>query len=335
MVPRVLFLALLFGLIILIPPGGARVPLTAGGNTHIANAFSIDDPAKTYIMYGIIENASDAAYFRFSLNTGDQLDLSLTNAGPLDPVPDLVILSPGITGEAAQVTAGLEAPAGYDTLLVTGHAPATAEYEPFPPAATYEVASYSREIRNPGIYYVAIVSRKNETHYSFSSGYKEEFSPSEWVLMPASTIGTHIWEGQPVLSVLAPFMAIVFMSIIVIGRREQRKGSRPGPGFWLATVSGITYLGGAALTLVQMFRVFQITGVPPSAAITIFFAAVPVVLGIFTLRLARGPGPHSIRDRIALLLIGVIGLVFWAGLLIGPACALIAALVPGRREVDP
>ena len=133
MVPRVLFLALLFGLIILIPPSGAQVPLAVGGNTHIANAFSIDDPVKTYIMYGIIENASDSAYFRFSLNTGDQLDLSLMNAGPRDPVPEMVILSPGITGEAAQVTVGLEAPAGYDTLLVTGHAPATAEYEPFTP----------------------------------------------------------------------------------------------------------------------------------------------------------------------------------------------------------
>jgi hypothetical protein len=198
------------------------------------------------------------------------------------------------------------------------------------------VASYSRVIRNPGVYYVTIVSQKNETHYSLSSGYKEESSPREWVLIPVSSIYTHIWEGQPVLSILAPFLAIVIIGIIVIARREQRKGSRPGPGLWLATVSGITYLGGAALTLAQMLRVFQITGgVPPSAAITMLFAAIPVVLGIFTLRLARGPGPHTIRDRIALLLIGVIGLVFWAGLIIGPACALIAAVVPGRREVTP
>ena len=174
----------------------------------------------------------------------------------------MVIMSPGITGASTQVTAGLEVPAGYDTLLVTGHAPATAEYEPFTPAATYEVASYSRVVRNPGVYYVAIVSQKNETHYSLSSGYKEEFSPSEWVLIPVSTISTHIWEGQPVLSVLAPFMAIVFMGIIVTARREQRKGSRPGPGVLACHGrQALLYLGGAALTLVQMFRVFQITGV--------------------------------------------------------------------------
>ena len=121
-----------------------------------------------------------------------------------------------------------------------------------------------------------------------------------------------------------------FIGIIVIARREQRKGSRPGPGSGLPQ-SRHHVPGRGGTYLVQMFRVFQITGVPPSAAITMLFAAIPVVLGIITLRLARGPGPHTIRDRIALLLIGVIGLVFWAGLIIGPACALIAALVPGER----
>ena len=191
--------------------------------------------------------------------------------------------APGTTGTSANVTAGIEVPPGYNTLLVTGHAPATAEYEPFTPAAIYEVASYSGVVRNPRSILCCYCQPEERNSLQLSSGYKEEFLPSEWVLIPVSTIGTHIWEGQPALSILAPFLAIVIMGIIVIARREQRKGSRPGPIFWLVTVVGITYLGGAALTIVQMFRVFQITGVPPAAVITIFFAVVPVVLGIFTL----------------------------------------------------
>lgn len=335
MFSKVLFLALLLCLMFLTPLAGALVPLGAGGNTHIENAFSIDDPAKTYIIYGNLENASDTAYFRYSLNTGDNLDLSLMVVGPQDPVPNMVILIPGITGTTTNVSAEVETPAGYDTLLVTGHAPAMAEYEPFTPAAIYKVATYSEAVRNPGVYYVAIVSQKNGTHYSLSSGYKEEFSLMEWVLIPVSTINTRLWEDQPALTILAPFFALIILGIIVIARREQRKGSRPGPVFWLATVAGLTYLGGAAMTTIQMFRVFQNTGIPPAAAITIIFAAVPVMLGIFTLRIARRPVPYSFRDRISLLLIGMLGLAFWAGLIIGPVCALISALVPARIQDTP
>ncbi|MGA2918894.1 MAG: hypothetical protein ABSE13_10145 [Methanoregula sp.] len=335
MFPRVLFLALLFCLMLCVMPVGARVPLGAGENTNLTTAFSIDDPAKTYVIYGILENAGDAAYFRCSLKAGDRLDLSLMNAGSQSPVPAMVILSPGTTGTHTNVSPGIEVPAGYDALLVTGHAPTTADYEPFTPAPIYEVASYSAQARTPGIYYVVIVSKENETYYSLASGYKEEFSPSEWVLVPVSTISTHLWEDQPLLSILAPFLAVVILGIIVTARREQRKEARAGLVFWLATLAGMLYLGGAALTFVQMFRVIQVTGIQPAVAITLIFAAVPAVLGIIALRLVRRPVPYSRRDRISLLFIGGLGLVFWAGLIIGPVCAMIAALVPDRIRGAP
>ena len=335
MFPRVLFMALLFGLMVFIVPACAHVPLGASGNTNPATAFSIDDPAKTYAIYGHLDNAGDTAYFRFSLTSGDRLDLSLMNTGPQSPVPDMVILSPGSTGINTNISPNLEIPAGYDAFLVAGHAPGMAEYEPFTPAAIYEVASYSAVVRTPGIYYVAVVSKENDTHYSLAPGYKEEFSPSEWVLVPVSTINTHIWENQPVLSILAPFLAIVILGVILIARREQRKGLQAGPVFWLASIAGLMYLGGSALTVVQMFRALQITGLQPAVTITLIFAAIPAVLGIFALRLARRPAPLSHRDRISLFIIGGLGLIFWAGLVIGPVCAIIAVLVPDRFQNRP
>jgi hypothetical protein len=332
MFPRMYFLVLLLGLMVFVIPAGAHVPLGVAGNTDLKTAFSIDDPSKTYVIYGILENTGDTAYYRFSLKAGDRLDLSLTNAGPLSPVPDMIILSPGVAGKHAKVSSINEIPAGYDALLVNGHASVPVEYEPFTPAAVYEVASYSSVIQTPGIYYVAIVSKENDTHYSFAPGYKEEFSPSEWVLVPVSTIRTHIWEDQSILAILAPFISVFILGIIVIARREHRKGSRTGTVFWLATLAGLLYLGGAALTLVQMFRVLQITGPQSLAIVTLIFAAVPAVLGIFALRLSRRPTPLSLRDRISLCTIAVLGFVFWAGLIIGPVCAMIAALVPDRTR---
>ena len=328
MFPRRYFFVLLLGLMLFGMSTGAHVPLGVEGNTNLKTAFSIDDPSKTYAIYGILENTGDMAYFRFFLKAGDRLDLTLMNAGPVNPVPDMVILSPGISAMHKNVSAFNEIPAGYNAVIVNGHAPPPAEYEPFTPAAIYKVASYSSLVQTPGIYYVAIVSNENDTHYSFAPGYNEEFSPSEWVLVPVSTIITHTWEGQPILTVLAPFIAVFILGIIVIARREHRKGSRTGMVFWLATLAGLLYLGGAALTLVQMLRVLQITGPQPLAIVTLIFAAVPAVLGIIALRLSRRPTPLSLRDRISLCTIAGLGFVFWAGLIIGPVCVMIAALIP-------
>jgi len=326
------FLVLLLGLMVFVMPAGAHVPLGAEGNTNLKTAFSIDDPAKTYAIYGILENTSDAAYFKFPLKTGDRLDLSLMNAEPQSPVPDMVIISPASSTKHTNVSAIAEVPDGYDTLTIKGHIPASDNYEPFTPEAMYEVASYSEVVHTPGIYYVAVIGKANDLHYSLASGYKEEFSPSEWVFIPVSTISTHIWEGQPILSIIAPLLAIVILGIILISRRENRHGSQAGAVFWLVTLAGLLYLGGAALTFVQMFRVLEITGPRSSAIVTLIFAVIPVVLGIFTLRLTRRPTHLSLRDRISLFFIAGLGFVFWAGLIIGPVCAIIAALVPDGEQ---
>ena len=61
---------------------------------------------------------------------------------------------------------------------------------------------------------------------------------------------------------------------------------------------------------------------------TLVFAFVQVVLGLWVLRIARSPPPRSLRNRIFLVLIGALGLVSWAGILIGPLIAFLAAAVP-------
>jgi uncharacterized membrane protein YqjE len=65
-------------------------------------------------------------------------------------------------------------------------------------------------------------------------------------------------------------------------------------------------------------------------SVTIIFAVIPIILGIWALRAARSPSPLTKKDRLSLGIIGVLGLVFWAGLIIGPVIAIIAALVPER-----
>ena len=112
----------------------------------------------------------------------------------------------------------------------------------------------------PGTYYVAVISPDDETRYSLAGGYLEEFTPDEWVLVPVNEISMHVWEGQSAVAVLAPLLAVIVFGLVLVARREHRKGTEPSLPFWLASCAGLFYLGGAAITLVQMGRALRLPG---------------------------------------------------------------------------
>ena len=322
-----LFLILLM---VIIFPVDSHVPISADNNNNLYSALFIENPLKSYVIYEHLHDAGDGGYYRFNLNSGDQLRLSLMTPGFDAPVPDIIVLSPGNSGSTTTLPQTIEIPQGYGAEVIKGQKPVTAEYEPFTPSAIFNVASYSKNITRPGSYYVAIVSPVDETQYSIAVGYLEEFSVSEWILVPVSVINTHIWEGQPLIAILAPFLTIMILGLILIARREQNKPIKKPRSFWLVTIAGLCYFGGASIVLVQMVRVLMVTGLSAGVIVTLILAFIPAILGVWILRIARSTFPLSKQNRFSLGIIGLLGLLFWAGLIIGPVIAFIAALVPER-----
>jgi hypothetical protein len=316
-------------LVILILPVNAHVPVSAGQKSNISTAFPVENPAKSYVMYGSLSNAGDVAYYEIPMHSGDHLVLSLLNNGYDKPVPDMIVMGPGIQSDPAGSPFTGEIPPGEGSIVIKGHPPLRAEYEPFGPGVTYEVANYSRVIDTAGTYYVAVVS-PGETHYRLAVGYLEEFTPAEWVLVPFSVIETRLSDGQSILEILAPFIGIVVIGFVLIGRRVQRQGRKPGIAFWFASVGGLLCLGGAAITFVQMLNAVNITGYTPGVFITLVFIVIPAALGLSALRIARQTGPRTLRHRAYLLIIGIAGILFWAGFVIGPVFAIVAAIIPDR-----
>ena len=283
----------------------AHVTVSADNNNNITAAFSVENPVKSYVFYGDLHHAGDVAYYRFSINSGDRLSLSLMMPGYDTPLPEMIVIGPANAAGQGSVPAQVTIPAGYAAEIISGQKPVHADYDPFSPGAVFEVANYSRQITVTGTYYVAVVSPADETRYSLAVGYLEEFTPAEWFLVPVNGISTHLWEGQSVVAVLAPFLAVVVLGLVLIARREHRKSHTPSLLFWLTTCAGLSYLGGAAITLVQMGRALRLTGLSSAVAVTLVFALVPVALGLWALRIARSPSPRSLRDRSSW---------FWSGL---------------------
>ena len=330
MIPRWLLPVFFIILMVITLPVDAHVPISADNNNDLTTALSMEKPTKSYAIYGHLHDAGDVGYYKFSLNTGDRLTLSLMTTGFDAPVPDIIVMSPGTSGNIEGLSLPVTVPLGYNAEVIKGQKPHKAEYEPFSPAAIFRVASYSKNITMPGTYYVSVISLAEDTQYSIAVGYLEEFSLFEWVIVPINLINTHLWEGQSIIAILTPFLAIFILGLILIARRERDNKIKKPLSFWLATIAGLCYLGGASIVLVQMVRVLRVTGPSAGVIITLIFALIPILLGIWALRIARSPSPQSKKDRVSLKIIGLLGLLFWAGLIFGPVIAFIAALVPER-----
>jgi hypothetical protein len=309
-------------------PVNAHVPVSADGNTDISTAVAIEKPTKSYVIYGHLRDTGQVAWYELHMNPGDRLVVSLMTPGYNAPVPDMIVMSPVTSLSFEGLHKQVSVPKGYSSQIIRGEEPHKAEYEPFGPSPVFEVISYSKEITAPGLYYLAVVSPADETRYSIGVGYVEEFTLSEWVLVPVSVISTHLWEGQSILAILTPFLAVVTLGFIVISRREKRKESPLTYCSWIATVAGLCYLGGSTITLVQMVRAIAITGPFPSVALTLVFAFIPLALGIWALRIGRSSSIRTRQNRTFLVLIGILGFVFWGGLIIGPVLAIGAAVLP-------
>jgi hypothetical protein len=94
-------------------------------------------------------------------------------------------------------------------------------------------------------------------------------------------------------------------------------------------ISGLLYLGGAAMTSLQIIHAVQVTGYTNEVILTLMFIAGPIILGIFAIREGiRQPRPDSLlKSGIKMVVIGVLGLLVWAGLIIGPVLALVSGVL--------
>jgi hypothetical protein len=146
-----------------------------------------------------------------------------------------------------------------------------------------------------------------------------------------------VWQGQPLPLVLLPIIGAVAGGAIWFGKRTDGIGLWPGA--WLLAVAGFSYIGSAILILAETVLAGLVTGPESAMMVTVFFAALPLIIGGLMVRnSARLTGPPSLGGRGLILLYGILGFVFWAGVIIGPVLAIAAACMPetplcrGNRE---
>lgn len=327
----------LVGLLLLAGTALAHVPEFPTDNDSPETAIDVPNPAKSWVFYDRVP-ADGAAYYSVDLDAGDRLHLGLFTPRGGEFVPSLVLMSPAIDGRNG-VPDAVTVPAGYGARVIQGERPTDAEYEPFTPAAFYSTVSSDRRVDADGTYLVAVYGPERQRGpVGVVVGDEESFSVEEYLTVPIDRHRIHLWEGQSPALVLGPGLLVLLGGLGVLARRLS------GPnltGHALVGVAALLFLAEAAGTIVQIGVALSKSGPTLGALLTVVFVVVPAGIGAWLLRRALddefgtagiddGPAP-SLRTRAILAGAGTLGLLTWGGILVGPALAILAAVLPWDR----
>jgi len=325
---RPAFSALLIALLVA-TPALAHVPLFARDGSSSDSAFVVEDAAKSWVIYDTLPDGPAARYYRFRMEEGERIYATLQVSHAAGFVPGMVLMGPGI-GSAGSVPPYVAVPEGAGATAVPGRLPEQPEYEPFTPSKLYELARIDTTAPAAGDYTLAVYTPGEGGNYALALGYVESYTLGEWVRVPVDVVAIHRHEGQPLLLIFAPMIAVLAIGSALLLRRCRLLS----PFALSAAVAGLLYIGSGAMTLMQMVIAAVGTDAGAALVLTLVFAVIPALLGVWALLVAFrrliGTGEH-----IAMAALGALALVAWAGLVIGPVLAFVAAVLPARRRPLP
>ncbi|MFB0514533.1 MAG: hypothetical protein ACETVQ_03045 [Candidatus Bathyarchaeia archaeon] len=305
----------------------AHAPDKPTDNESLATAYTISDPAKSWAIYAELHEGGEAQYYKFDLSQNERLlvQLFVPTSEESSFLPNLAVMGPGIASQDA-LPEYVETVEGDGIILLEGQRSSSPTYEPFTPSSFYELASLDQEASAGGTYHVAVFEPSQGGHYGLAIGYREQYELDEFIRIPIDVIGTHQWEGQSLLFILAPLIVtlVIGFAILVLKRPITLRTLFGGIGVF----AGLLYLGSGFMTLTQMILALTTAAADLSAVLTAVFIIIPILLAIAIFRLTINRKQITYRSRVFVAIIGVLGLFAWAGLIVGPFLALLTSLLP-------
>ncbi len=331
---RLLFCFLLFLVLACsVPHSLAHSPLGSGDNESLDTATVVSDPLKSWAIYAELHEGGEAQYFRFDIERGQKIHVMLfkpTDDGLADFLPGFVLMGPGLT-EQGEHPDYVQEPSDVEHQVFEGTQASKVTYEPFSPSTFYSLAEADLQAPATGTYYVAVYESSRGGRYGLAIGDIESYTLNEWILIPISLLSVYQWAGQSLAVVLAPLIMVLAFGIVLVMWLRYGRAKHTGRLNWLGVLAGLLFIGTAMIVLTQMVLALLQTGLVSEVVVTIVFVIVPLVLGLATLRLSlKATDEIRTGTRIYLMILGLVALFLWAGLLIGPVVAIIAALLPKR-----
>ncbi|MHA2178948.1 MAG: hypothetical protein ACXAAK_11420 [Candidatus Thorarchaeota archaeon] len=325
---------IVFGLIILLtlfliaPSITAHVPISAQDGETLDTAFFIEEPTKSWVIYSELHGDGHPQYFAFEMDAGTRIRMLLSIPVTADPesfTPSIALIGPGIVNSSS-IPGDLEIPELSGVMIIESDS-ATPAYEGFTPTSFYALIDIDMLAPATGEYYFAVYDPAEGGSFSVAIGFVETFTFAEWVLVPFNVVTIHQWNGQNLLSILAPMIATLVLGMVLLIRRKDELKELESGVSWIGAVGALLFFG-SGVTIFYQIVLAALFAVDLQIIISILFGMLPILLGVFTIRLVLTENWQKTRSKqIRLLLLGIIAPFLWAGLLVGPALVILSALI--------
>jgi hypothetical protein len=142
-------------------------------------------------------------------------------------------------------------------------------------------------------------------------------------------IGIRLWQGQSFLLIGGPYLVVLAVGLLLFFMRQRRERMIPAAGVGL--IAGLLFLGSGVETILQTGIALRLAPVDPSVVVPLVLAGIALGVGSMAVRASvKASDSTPERFRLLMLMVGTVGLVAWAGVIIGPVLAFGAALLPKR-----
>ncbi len=323
-----IYMILILLMLLFITNAVSHVPISGGENNSLGTAIEVIEPRKSWAVYDEIHEPGESKYFKFTMEQGQRFKISLF-VTKKEFTPGVVVMGKGLTSQGI-LPSGVEVPTGYDYLVFEGEKTNTREYEPFTPSSYYFTADVDINVTNKDVYYIAVFDESEHGKVGIAIGFVETFSVAEWLLIPINAINIHIWEGQNIVVIIAPLYLSIIIGIgILVWKRKKEHKLQLNNQAILGLFAAFLFIGSGLMILMQMIVALAGSSADISVVITLIFGLLPIFFGILLIRTSiRIVKELNNKNRAVLLILGVFGLIFWSGVIIGPVLAIIASLLP-------
>jgi hypothetical protein len=239
--------------------------------------------------------------------------------------PSIALMGPGITNSSS-IPDYLEIPES-SGVMIFDSGPPVPYYEGFTPTSFSNLVDIDMEAPATGQYYLAVYEPDSGGLFSITLGYVETFELDEWLLVPFSVMIIHQWNGQGLLSNLAPMIATVVIGLaFLLNRRDEYTELENGLG-WIGALGALLFFGSGVTIFYQIVLAALFT-VSIQILFSITFGIIPILLGFFAIRTVLSENWQNNRSKqLLLLVLGLIAPFLWAGLFVGPALIIAISLI--------
>jgi hypothetical protein len=306
----------------------AHVPQGSSDNTSLEAARHVDDPTKSWVFYDGITQQGQVRYYFLHMKAGQRIRVSLFTPKEDAFTPGFAIMGMPLDALGA-VPSHLEVPDSYNVRMYPGKG-GEAKYEPFTPGAYYYTAETDITVPVDGTYYIAVLANGGTGPFGLAVGYEERYSLIEWVRVATDAVRIHLWEGKSLIEIFYPYILAAVGALFLAWRRKGQLGSTVSVFGAVTLIVSALYVGSGLTILHHCTTSVARAGVEPTIAITLIFAALPILIGRAVYRLGWAH-PTSIigrEQRLRMALYSGLGIVVWAGLIVGPLIAFGGSLAP-------